>query len=106
MCVNSVENGIVLLISGCKTYNKPSRSVSVHHVPSGRNSDLSPDGSHWLVSKRLIKLKLIIIIIIAEMAVFSVAGYLIEERRRWPVITASHGDNITNKFRILKGIFR
>ena len=30
-----------------------------------------------------------IIIIIAEMAVFNVAGYLIEERRRWPVITAS-----------------
>ena len=26
---------------------------------------------------------------IAKMAVFSVAGYLIEERRRWPVITAS-----------------
>ena len=83
MCVNSVENGIVLLISGCKTYNKPSRSVSVHHVPSGRNSDLSPDGSHRLVLKRLIKLKLIIIIIIiAKMAVFNVAGYLIEERRR------------------------
>ena len=29
------------------------------------------------------------IIIMAEMAVFYVAGYLIEERRRWPVITAS-----------------
>ena len=28
-------------------------------------------------------------IIIAEMTVFNVAGYLIEERRRWPVITAS-----------------
>ena len=27
--------------------------------------------------------------IIAEMAVFNVAGYLIEERCRWPVITAS-----------------
>ena len=37
------------------------------------------------------------------MAVFNVAGYLIEERRRWPVITASHGDSIPNKFRILKG---
>ena len=33
--------------------------------------------------------KVIIIIIMAEMAVFYVAGYLIEERRRWPVITAS-----------------
>ena len=32
---------------------------------------------------------IIIIIIIAEMAVFNVAGYLIEERCRWPVITAS-----------------
>ena len=44
-----------------------------------------------------------IIIIIAEMGVFNVAGYLIdiEERRRWPAITA-HGDNIPNKFRILK----
>ena len=31
----------------------------------------------------------LIIIIIAEMAVCNVAGYLIEERRRWPVITAS-----------------
>ena len=31
----------------------------------------------------------VIIIIIAEMAVFNVAVYLIEERRRWPVITAS-----------------
>ena len=30
-----------------------------------------------------------IIIIIVEMTVFNVAGYLIEERRRWPVITAS-----------------
>ena len=28
-------------------------------------------------------------IIMAEMAVFYVTGYLIEERRRWPVITAS-----------------
>ena len=30
-----------------------------------------------------------IMIIMAGMAVFNVAGYLIEERRRWPVITAS-----------------
>ena len=35
------------------------------------------------------QLSLIIIIIMAGMAVFYVAGYLIEERRRWPVITAS-----------------
>ena len=32
---------------------------------------------------------IIIIIKIGEMAVLYVAGYLIEERRRWPVITAS-----------------
>ena len=32
---------------------------------------------------------IIIIIIMAGMAVFYVAGYLIEERSRWPVITAS-----------------
>ena len=30
-------------------------------------------------------LRYIIIIIMAGMAVFNVAGYLIEERRRWPV---------------------
>ena len=35
------------------------------------------------------QLSLIIIMIMAGMAVFYVAGYLIEERRRWPVITAS-----------------
>ena len=34
-------------------------------------------------------IELLIIIIIAEIAIFNVAGYLIEERRRWPVITAS-----------------
>ena len=28
-------------------------------------------------------------IIMAGMAVFNVAGYLVEERRRWPVINAS-----------------
>ena len=32
---------------------------------------------------------LFIIIIMAGMAVFNVTGYPIEERRRWPVITAS-----------------
>ena len=31
----------------------------------------------------------VIIIIMAGIAVFYMAGYLIEERRRWPVITAS-----------------
>ena len=38
---------------------------------------------------KMTQLIIIIIIIIAEMAVFNVAGYLVEERRRWPVITAS-----------------
>ena len=37
----------------------------------------------------LVIIIIIIIIIMAGMAVFNVAGYLIEERRRWPVITAS-----------------
>ena len=32
---------------------------------------------------------IILIIIMAGMAVFYVAGYLIEERCKWPVITAS-----------------
>ena len=32
---------------------------------------------------------IIIIIIMAEWQLFNVAGYLIEERRRWPIITAS-----------------
>ena len=41
------------------------------------------------MSRSCVILSIIIIIIIAEMAVFNVAGYLIEERRRWPVITAS-----------------
>ena len=42
--------------------------------------------------KRIVNMKAYIeriIIIMAGMAVFNVAGYLIEERRRWPVITAS-----------------
>ena len=43
---------------------------------------------------------ILVIIIIAEMTVFNVAGYLIEERRRWPVIITA--DNIPNKFRIFK----
>ena len=41
------------------------------------------------------------ITIMAGMAgFFYVAGYLIEERRRWPVITASTQDNLLNKARI------
>ena len=32
---------------------------------------------------------IIIVIILAGMAVFNVAGYLIEERHRWPIINAS-----------------
>ena len=50
--------------------------------------DMEPFRKHPDVHPRII----IIIIIMAEMAVFYMAGYLIEERRRWPVITASpHG---------------
>ena len=38
-----------------------------------------------------------------EWQLFNVAGYLIEERRRWYVITASpRGQNVLNKFRIWK----
>ena len=55
-----------------------------------------------ILTETLTPICTIIIIIIAEMAVFNVAGYLIEEQRRWPVITASPRDNIPNKFRILK----
>ena len=48
----------------------------------------------WILTKKL-KSKIsaadmkVLIIIMAGMAVFHVAGYLIEERRIWPVITAS-----------------
>ena len=44
------------------------------------------------------------IIIMAGMAVFFMllaSGYLIEERRRWPVILLPREDNVLNKFRIL-----
>ena len=50
------------------------------------------DGATYLVIKRISSLAnghYLNIIIIAGMTVFYVAGYLIEERRRWPVITAS-----------------
>ena len=30
-----------------------------------------------------------LVIIMAELQLFNVAGYLIEEKRRWPIITAS-----------------
>ena len=35
----------------------------------------------------------------AEMAIFTVAGYLMEERRKWPVMLP-HEDNIINKLGI------
>ena len=44
----------------------------------------------------------ILVPVLLLLLLFYVAGYLIEERRRWPIITASHEDNILNKFRILK----
>ena len=51
---------------------------------------LSREAYNWDSSARSdLKALIIIIIIIAKMAVFDVAGYLVEERRRWPVITAS-----------------
>ena len=45
---------------------------------------------------------IIIEVLTAGMAVFYVAGYLIEEMHIWPVITVLHEDNVLNKFRILK----
>ena len=61
------------------------RSAAVGRVPTSRASKNSP--IPYLI---IIIAEIIIIIIIAEMAVFNVAGYFIE-------------DNIPNKFRILKG---
>ena len=46
------------------------------------NQSIDPDANSTDVTS-------IKIIIMAGMAVFNVAGYLIEERRRWPVISAS-----------------
>ena len=40
-------------------------------------------------------------IIMAEWQLFTVAGYLVEERRRWPILLP-HEDNVLNKFRILQ----
>ena len=45
--------------------------------------------SKWVYLQSFLVTGSIIIIIMAGMAVFYVAVYLIEERRRWPVITAS-----------------
>ena len=43
----------------------------------------------WLKFAGTVIIPFTVIIIMAGMAVFYVAGYLIEERRRLPVITAS-----------------
>ena len=41
--------------------------------------------------------KLVVEIIMAGMAVFfNVAGYLIEDRRRWPYLPLHHEDNVLN----------
>ena len=50
-------------------------------------------------SSTLYNLRIIIIILMAGMAVFYVAGYLIEERRRWPVITASPRGQCSNSIK-------
>ena len=60
------------------------------------NSNTATELTHTLLTRR------VTIIIMAGIAVFYVAGYLIEERHRWPLITASHKDNVLNKFRISK----
>ena len=47
------------------------------------NQSINPDANRTDVTSQ------VLIIIMVGMAVFNVAGYLIEERRRWPVIIAS-----------------
>ena len=54
------------------------------------NNDLLPKSFRNLLSKNcLARHNNNIIIIMAGMALFYVTGYLIEERRRWHIITAS-----------------
>ena len=48
-----------------------------------------PSALSFFTADKCMSVIIIMIIIIAEMAVFNVAGYLVEERRRRPVITAS-----------------
>ena len=60
--------------------------MSVVQVFLGRPRDLLPSIFPSISCIRdVVCLIIIIIIIMAGMAVFNVAGYLIEERRRWPV---------------------
>ena len=47
------------------------------------NQSINPDANITEVTSQ------VLIIIMAGMTVFNVAGYLIEERRRWPVMIAS-----------------
>ena len=61
---------------------------------AGFRSKYSTTDHIHAINHRCIKYKknlivCMLVIIMAGMAVFYVAGYLIEERRRWPVITAS-----------------
>ena len=71
--------------SPCNTLNS---SFSDSNIP---NRPAIINNHNLATERRIITLGVIIIIIIimAGMAVFNVAGYLIEERRKWPVITAS-----------------
>ena len=60
----------------------PKRAIAFSNVESRH--------SEPLLRLRTIRITIIIIIIIiAEMTVFNVAGYRIEERHGWPAITAS-----------------
>ena len=59
------------------------------HAPETRTGRRANVPSHGLIEFLLVYLNVVVIIIIAEMAVFNVTGYLVEERRGWPVITAS-----------------
>ena len=60
-------------------------------------------GKGWKSQVCNIIIIIIIIIIMAGMAVFNVAGYLIEERRRWPVIIASPRGQCSKYIQNLEG---
>ena len=65
----------------------PAVAAAAAAAIGGRRKAEAPDGITG--ADRVSRIIIIIIIIIGEMAVFNVAGHLIEERRGWPVITAS-----------------
>ena len=81
----------------CKyTLTEPPAPKMHVHTPGTANAFWGHNIEDWRLKKHdawfredVVFFGILIIIIMAGMAVFYVAGYLIEERRRWPVITAS-----------------